>query len=247
MARWAADRVLHRLRTRSLSVLGVATGSSPLPVYRALAASGEPALASLRVFALDEYVGLPHHHPQSYHCVVDREVTRPLGLDPARVHVPDGAADDLDAAAAEYEHLIAASGGIDLQVLGIGANGHVGFNEPFSSLRSRTRVETLTARTRRDNARFFGGDLQQVPTSCLTQGLGTILDADEVVLIATGAAKAHAVAQMVEGPLSSACPASVLQLHPRATVLLDDRAAAQLTRRDDHEQAGAATGPPRNP
>jgi glucosamine-6-phosphate deaminase len=143
------------------------------------------------------------------------------------VRVPDGCAADLDAAAAEYEEAIAAAGGVDVQILGIGANGHVGFNEPTSSFASRTRIKTLAPRTRADNARFFASP-DEVPTHCLTQGLGTILDARELVLVAQGTAKAEAVAAAVEGPLSSMCPASALQLHPRAGVLVDEAAGSRL-------------------
>jgi glucosamine-6-phosphate deaminase len=215
----------------SISVLGVATGSSPLPVYRALESRWVPQLAELEVFALDEYVGLPPEHPESYHAVIDREVTRPLRLDPARVHVPEGNAADPEQACADYERKIEEAGGIDLQILGIGSTGHIGFNEPTSSLSSRTRIKTLTPETRRDNARFFPS-LDDVPLHCLTQGLGTIMDAGRVLLVAQGAAKARAVAQAVEGPLSSMCPGSVLQLHPDATVVLDEAAASELTLTD---------------
>jgi glucosamine-6-phosphate deaminase len=148
-------------------------------------------------------------------------------MDPGGVHVPDGRADDLDAAADAYEAAIAAVGGVDLQLLGIGANGHIGFNEPTSSFASRTRVKTLAPRTRTDNARFFGSP-DEVPVHCLTQGLGTILEARELLLVAQGETKAAAVAAAVEGPLTSMCPGSVLQLHPRATVVVDAAAAGRL-------------------
>src|SRR3712207_336421 len=184
----AADVILSGVTGGSISVLGVATGSSPLPVYRALERRWVPQLAELTVFALDEYVGLPYDHPESYHAVIDREVTRPLRLDPARVHVPDGNAADPEQACLDYERTIAEAGGIDLQILGIGSTGHIGFNEPTSSLSSRTRIKTLTPETRRDNARFFPS-LEDVPLHCLTQGLGTIMDARRVLLVAQGAGK----------------------------------------------------------
>jgi glucosamine-6-phosphate deaminase len=224
----AADVILSGVTSGAISVLGVATGSSPLPVYRALQRRWVPQLAELTAFALDEYVGLPYDHPESYHAVIDREVTRPLRLDPARVHVPDGNAADPEQACLDYERSITEAGGIDLQILGIGSTGHIGFNEPTSSLSSRTRIKTLTPATRRDNARFFPS-LEDVPLHCLTQGLGTIMDARRVLLVAQGAGKARAVAQAVEGPLSSMCPGSVLQLHPDATILLDEEAASELT------------------
>lgn len=227
LAGYAADRIRAEATSGVLRVLGVATGSSPSPVYTALAAGNASPLAGLEVFALDEYVGLPPGDPRSYHAVIDREITKPLGLDPARVHVPDGAAADLVAAARAYEVAIAEAGGVDLQILGIGTDGHIGFNEPSSSLRSRTRVKTLTASTRADNARFFDRP-EQVPTHCLTQGLGTILDARRVLLVAQGRHKATAVAASIEGPLTAMCPGSVLQLHPDATIVLDREAASEL-------------------
>ncbi len=231
IGRYAADIILSGVTDGSISVLGVATGSSPLPVYRALESRWVPELAGLSAFALDEYVGLAPDHPESYHSVIDREVTRPLRLDPARVHVPDGSAADPEQACVDYERAIEEAGGVDLQILGIGSTGHIGFNEPTSSLSSRTRIKTLTPETRRDNARFFPS-LDEVPLHCVTQGLGTIMDARRVLLVAQGTGKARAVAQTVEGPLSSMCPGSVLQLHPDATILLDEEAASELTLTD---------------
>ncbi|MHA7209102.1 glucosamine-6-phosphate deaminase [Arthrobacter sp. MDT1-65] len=227
---FGAGLILDGVVRGRIRTLGVATGSSPLAIYRALADQWIPALAHLDAFALDEYVGLPAEDPQSYHSVIRREVTDRLRLDPANVHVPDGCAADLDAECERYEAAMAAAGGVDLQLLGIGRNGHIGFNEPSSSLSSRTRPKTLMAATRRDNARFFG-DPDLVPRHCLTQGLGTILDAAEVLLVAQGSGKAEAVRAAVEGPVSSMCPASVLQLHRRATILLDEEAARQLALR----------------
>lgn len=220
-------------------VLGVATGSSPLATYAKLAALVEAGRLDLRtahIFALDEYVGLPPGHPQSYRATVDRTVTGPLRLDPARVHVPDGAASDLEAAASDYERMIAEVGGVDVQILGVGSNGHIGFNEPTSSLASRTRVKTLTARTRADNARFFDSP-DAVPQHCLTQGLGTIMDARHVVLVAAGTSKAAAIAALVEGPVSAMMPGSVLQLHPKATIVVDEAAASQLKLADYYREA----------
>lgn len=228
-------------------VLGVATGSSPLGLYQVLAglvASGELDLSDASAFALDEYVGLPAGHPESYAEVIRRTVTEPLGLDPARVHVPDGWNVDLVAAGVEYEEAIVAAGGIDVQVLGIGANGHIGFNEPGSSLASRTRSKVLTSKTRVDNARFFD-TIEQVPVRCLTQGLGTIMDAGCAVLVAQGEAKADAVAAMVEGPVTAMVPASVLQTHRHAVIVVDEAAAAGLQMADYYRwvQAHRLTGP----
>lgn len=228
---FSARRIMRRVLGGHLGVLGVATGSSPVPVYEALERLAVGRLAEISVFALDEYVGLDPSHPESYSSVIDREVTQRLRLRPGNVHVPDSSLSRIETAGARYEALIRAAGGIDLQILGIGSTGHIGFNEPSSSLSSRTRIKTLTEQTRRDNARFFAAP-DDVPTHCITQGLGTIMDAREVLLVATGAAKAQAVAQAVEGPVSSMCPGSILQMHERATVVLDRDAAAELRLHD---------------
>lgn len=212
------------------AVLGLATGSSPVPVYEDLARrnrAGELSLSRCRAFLLDEYVGLAPGHPQSYRAIVARELEAVVDLPPGAVQGPDATADDLPAACAAYEAAIAAAGGVDFQLLGIGTDGHIAFNEPGSSLASRTRVKTLTERTRRDNARFFDS-VDQVPHHVVTQGVGTILDARHVVLVAFGPSKAAAVARAVEGPVTAMCPASALQLHPHVTVVVDRQAAAHL-------------------
>lgn len=229
---FAAEMVAEAARSIGTGfVLGVATGSSPVPTYEHLAravANGELDLSGARAFALDEYVGLPPGHPQSYAEVVRRTVTEPLRMRPERVLVPNGFADDLETAARDFERSLAGAGGLDVQVLGIGTDGHVGFNEPGVPLTERTHVGTLAESTRRDNARFFGS-LDQVPHQCLTQGLGTIMGHRHVILVADGQAKARAVADMVEGDVSIDCPGSVLQGHPHVTVLLDPAAASRLT------------------
>jgi glucosamine-6-phosphate deaminase len=222
----AADLIERKVAARPDAVLGIATGSTPLTTYRALAAR-RLDLTRVRAFALDEYVGLAPGHPQSYRAVIEREAIAPLGLNPALVHVPGEGAATLDAAGDEYERAIDEADGIDLQLLGIGATGHIGFNEPGSSLASRTRVKTLMQQTRTDNARFFS-DPDEVPFHCITQGLGTILRARHLVLLAFGAHKAEAVAGALEGPVSASVPGSVVQLHPSVTVLLDEAAASQL-------------------
>ncbi|MCQ6271746.1 glucosamine-6-phosphate deaminase [Pseudarthrobacter sp. R1] len=226
----AADAIEELLRRKPNAVLGLATGSSPLPVYDELAARHErDGLDFSRAsgFALDEYVGLPAGHPESYREVIRREFTNRVNIAPENVHGPDGTATDILAACSAYEESITAAGGIDLQLLGVGTDGHIGFNEPGSSFASRTRIKSLIEQTRRDNARFFGS-LAEVPHHVLTQGLGTIMDARHVILVATGAQKAQAVREFVEGPVSAICPASVLQFHPHATVLLDEAAASAL-------------------
>lgn len=226
---------------RAGGTLGLATGSSPQPAYDALVRRHRETgldFSGCRAFLLDEYVGLPTGHPQSYGQAIRRALTDPVGL---AVTGPDGTATDLTAEASAYEEQITGAGGIAVQVLGVGTDGHLGFNEPGSSLASRTRVKTLTEQTRRDNARFFGDE--EVPRHVLTQGLGTILQAGHLVLIATGTGKAEAVAAAVEGPVTAFWPASVLQLHRHVTVVLDEPAAARLRLADyyryvhDHKPA----------
>lgn len=239
VASLVAEHLAGLIEERPDLVLGVATGSSPLRVYDALGRLVRERgidTSGVTAFSLDEYVGLPLGHPASYREVVRTEVTEKLGLDPARVHTPDGAADDPFAAARAYDDAIAAAGGVDVQILGIGHNGHLAFNEPGSSLASRTRVKALTARTRAANARFFA-DPDDVPQHCITQGVGTILEARHLILLAFGDEKADAVARAVEGPVSARVPASALQLHPRVSVLLDEPAASGLELADDYRHA----------
>ena len=235
--RLAADAILRRFARIDRPVLGVATGSTPLTTYRALASAGAD-LSGVRCFALDEYVGLPDGHPESYRAVLEREAVEPLGLDPALLAVPDASPATLASAGERYEAAITAAGGVDVQLLGIGTDGHIGFNEPGSSLASRTRVKTLTTQTREDNARFFDS-IDQVPLHCITQGLGTIRDARHLVLLAFGANKAAAVAAAVEGPVSSGVPGSLIQLHPSVTVLVDEAAASELQHADYYRLAYA--------
>jgi glucosamine-6-phosphate deaminase len=230
----AAGLIEKVVTARPDAVLGLATGSTPLTTWAALAERGLD-LGRVSGFALDEYVGLEPGHPESYRAVITREVVEPLGLTPSLVHVPADSG-PIETAGEDYERAIDAAGGIDLQVLGIGRTGHVGFNEPGSSFASRTRVKTLTEQTRRDNARFFSS-LDEVPTHCVTQGLGTILRARQLVLLAFGEAKADAVAGAVEGPITSSLPGSVIQLHPRVTVIVDEAAASGLAYADYYRYA----------
>ncbi|WP_314425664.1 glucosamine-6-phosphate deaminase [uncultured Microbacterium sp.] len=226
-----ADDIAALIADRPDAVLGLATGSSPLRIYDAVArrvADGRLSLAHARGFMLDEYVGLPVGHPCRYSTVIDQDFVSRVDLAPDAVRGPDGDAADLGAACDAYEQAIREAGGVDLQILGIGTDGHIAFNEPGSSLASRTRVKTLTEQTRHDNARFFGDDVDAVPHHCLTQGLGTIMDARRIVLVATGTSKAEAVSHLVEGAVSARWPATVLQHHRRVTVFVDEDAAAQL-------------------
>lgn len=240
IARLAADTIVGLLIKKPDAVLGLATGSSPLGVYDELVDRhdrGDVTFADAQAFTLDEYVGLPADHPERYRNVIERDFTSRIDIAPGAVHGPDGLASDIPASCASYEAAIADAGGVDLQILGIGTDGHIGFNEPGSSLASRTRIKTLTRQTRQDNARFFDGDVDAVPTHCLTQGLGTIMDARHVVLIATGRGKAEAVHHLVEGPVSALWPATILQHHPHATVLVDTAAAGRLQLADDLREA----------
>lgn len=235
----AADVVEARVR-QGPAVLGLATGSSPAGTYRELIRRHREEGLSFReatAFTLDEYAGLPPDHGQSYYSTIRREFVDHVDLPLFRLLTPHGDAEDLRAEAARYDAAIAQAGGVDVQILGIGANGHIGFNEPTSSLNSRTRVKTLAQLTRSDNARFFPGG--EVPQLCLTQGLGTIREARQAVLVALGRNKAAAVRAMVEGPVSAFCPASVLQLHPRAVVVVDPEAASELQLIDYYRRAQA--------
>jgi glucosamine-6-phosphate deaminase len=232
-----ADHIAALIRENPETVLGLATGSTPLPVYEALRKRLEGVdVSRVRGFALDEYVGIDPAHPESYRSVITREVVEPLGLNPALIRTPDGTPEGIEHHGEEYEAAILDAGGIDLQILGIGTDGHIGFNEPGSSFASQTRVKTLTEQTRRDNARFFDS-VDDVPMHCITQGLGTILRARHLVLLAFGEGKAAAVAGAVEGPLSASLPGSAIQLHARATVVIDEAAASQLTRADYYRYA----------
>ncbi|GAA1943823.1 glucosamine-6-phosphate deaminase [Nocardioides hwasunensis] len=235
----AADTIEALVRRTPAAVLGLATGSSPLPTYQELVrrhrAGTAPSYDRVRCFTLDEYVGLPPGHPQSYREVIFAEVTDGLGIDRERVTSPDVDPDGLPEAGARYESALVAAGGVDVQVLGIGGDGHLAFNEPGSSLVSLTRLKTLTDRTRQDNARFFDS-IDEVPRHVLTQGLGTIGRARHLLLVVSGEGKAQAVADAVEGPVSATCPASVLQLHAHVTVLLDPAAASRLSRVDYYRE-----------
>ena len=231
IGRVAADAIAGLLKRKPDAVLGLATGSSPLMIYDELIARHEAGSLSFeraRAFTLDEYVGLPADHPERYRNVIDEVFASRVDFADGAVQGPDGLAADIPAACAAYDAAIRSAGGVDLQILGIGTDGHIAFNEPGSSLASRTRIKTLTTQTRVDNARFFGDDVDAVPTHCLTQGLGTILEARHIVLVATGRGKAEAVHHLVEGAVSAMWPATVLQHHPHVTVLLDDASARRL-------------------
>lgn len=234
----AALLVAALIKAQPTAVLGLATGSSPQPLYEALAHE-ELDLSRIRAFSLDEYLGLGPGDEQSYAATIRREVVERLALKPALVRTPDGLADDPRREAADFEQSIRDAGGIDLQILGIGSNGHLAFNEPPAPFDSRTRVVELARRTREDNARFFES-AADVPTHAITQGLGTIFAARQLLLVAHGEGKAEAVARAVEGPVTEHFPASLIQRHPRATLVLDEAAASRLKRGDRVPPAAVA-------
>lgn len=234
IAQRAADVIEALLIDKPDAVLGTATGSSPLPLYDELTRryeAGRISFSQVTGFMLDEYVGLPEGHPERYATFMETNLRSRVDMAPGALHGPDALSQDLHAACEEYEAAMAAAGYCDLQILGIGSDGHIGFNEPGGPLDSVTHVDVLTEQTRRDNARFFDGDINAVPTHCLTQGLGTIMKARKLVLIATGTNKAEAIAQLVEGEISPAWPATVMQNHPDALVLVDPDAASLLKNR----------------
>ena len=229
LGRFAAEQVIEAIAEQPEAVIGLATGSSPLSLYSAwaeLAKARQLDQSGVRGFALDEYAGIDPAHPESYHSVIATTVVEPVGLTPSQVHVPDADASEEDAAA--YEAAISAAGGVDVQILGIGRNGHFGFNEPGSPLDSRTRRVTLTRETIADNARFFPSEAD-VPSEAITQGLGTIMEARKLVIVAVGASKAAAVAAAIQGPVTTEVPASIAQRHPNAIYVLDREAASQLS------------------
>jgi len=229
-----AARIVARLiREKPRAVLGLATGSTPVRLYQQLITM-ELDWSGITTFNLDEYVGVPPEHPQSYHTFMHGHLFRHVNLPAESLHIPDGMSTDLPACCEAYEKSIVDVGGIDLQILGIGSEGHIGFNEPSSSLASRTRIKTLTPQTRRDNARFFGRE-EDVPCHVVTMGIGTIMEARTTLLLAFGEHKAGAVARAVEGPVSANNPASILQMHPRAIFCLDSPAAAKLERLDYYQ------------
>ena len=230
----AAARVAAALvREKPDAVLGLATGGTPQRLYGELIRMHREEgldFSSITTFNLDEYAGIGRGHPQSFHTFMWKTLFSRINIQPENVHIPDGVAADIPASCAAYEQAVADAGGIDLQVLGIGANGHIGFNEPGSSFDSRTRLKALSPQTVQDNAAFFGGDEDRVPRRSITMGLGTIMAARRFLLLAFGSAKAAAVAAMIEGPVSTLLPASILRQHPGTTVFLDKTAASALKR-----------------
>ena len=233
-ARLCARLVADRLRAKPDLVLGCATGRTMERIYAELVRAHEAGgldFSGCRTFNLDEYVGLSPEDPRSYHAYMLERLFRRVNLSPRNTFLPSGTAPDLAAEARRYEAQIAELGGIDLQLLGLGKTGHIGFNEPLSSLRSRTREKVLTPTTREQNAAFFGSP-ERVPERALTMGVGTILDAREVVLVVTGGGKADVLARATEGPITAMISATALQLHPNCKVIADEAAAERLSGRE---------------
>ena len=231
LARAVADRVRDTLARKPAGVLGLPTGRTPIAAYEELRrrhAAGEIDFSKASTFNLDEFAGVDANHPGSFRQFMERHLFSAVNLQPARIHFLNGAALDLDAECDRYETAIDAGGGIDLQLLGIGANGHIGFNEPATELTARTHRVTLLPSTRRDNAELFGGDAARVPAEALTMGVGTILKAAAIILVATGAGKAQCIERVARGPVTTNLPASLLQLHRNVEILIDRAAASRL-------------------
>ncbi|MCL4811023.1 MAG: glucosamine-6-phosphate deaminase [Vicinamibacteraceae bacterium] len=227
-----ADRIAAEVAANPALVLGLATGRTPVPLYQRLVDLYRRRgidFSRVTTFNLDEFWGLGPDHPGSYRAYMQRHLFAHVNIDPARVHFLNGLAPDAERECARYERAIAEAGGIDLQVLGIGGNGHIGFNEPAGALNARTHLAVLKPQTRRANASFFGNDASRVPADALSMGMATILQSRTVVLVAMGRGKRRAVERMVHGPLTTRVPASFLQLHPQVEVLLDEAAAESVT------------------
>ena len=237
MSKWAADYVARRIIESNPTAakpfkLGCPTGSSPLGLYKELIRkyhSGEISFEHVVTFNMDEYVNLDVNHPESYHSFMWNNFFSQINIKPENVHILDGNAKDLQKECENYEKLIEAAGGIDLFMGGVGPDGHLAFNEPGSSLTSRTRIKTLTTDTIIANSRFFDGDLSKVPSQALTVGIGTVMDAKEVLIVCNGHHKARALKHIIDGDISHKWTASMLQMHPKAIVVCDEPAGDELT------------------
>ena len=238
----SAEIIRDALEKKPNLVLGLATGSTPIGLYETLARMHKTEgldFSSVTTFNLDEYVGIPPNHPHSYHTFMATHFFNVVNIPAENCHIPQSTAVAHEEFCEHYEAAIVDAGGIDIQVLGIGKDGHIGFNEPSSSLGSRTRIKTLTQSTLEANAPHFGGTVETVPKMAITMGVGTIMEAKQCLLLANGESKAEAVAHAVEGPITAEVPASVLQMHPRTVVIIDDAAASQLKRVDYYKQVYA--------
>lgn len=235
VGREAARLVANAIQIKPTAVLGLATGNTPLGLYQHLVElhrAGQLDFSRVTTFNLDEYLGLSPAHPQSFHCFMKSHFFAKVNVPASNIHIPDGTiSGNYDAYCGEYEQSIRRAGGIDLQILGIGRNGHIGFNEPTSSLASRTRLKALSRETLEDNRKFFATD-EEMPKCAITMGIGTILETRRILLLATGESKAAAVAKAIEGPITASVSASALQLHPDVTFIIDEAAASLLTQKD---------------
>jgi glucosamine-6-phosphate deaminase len=230
-ARALTDRIVAAIDGNPRLVLGLPTGRTPIDFYHELSSRVEQGTADLSqatTFNLDEFVGIPADHPGSFRSFMNTHLFGRVNLSPERIHFLNGAAIDTVEECARYEREIAALGGIDIQILGVGSNGHIGFNEPAPALAARTHRVTLEPETRRGNAELFGGDPTAVPPEALSMGIATILQARAIVLVATGAGKASIVERLLRGPITTELPGSFLQVHPDVEILLDEAAAAGL-------------------
>ncbi len=230
VSRYVAQIVAEQIQRKPNTVLGLAAGSSLLGFYRELIRAHKEEdldLSQITTFSLDEYVGLAPTHPCSYHSVMHKNFFSQVNIPLDRINIPDGMSENIDAECLRYEAAIAQAGGMDIGMLGVGADGHIGFNEPTSSLGSRTRIKMLTEKTRYDHSRFFSS-FDEVPRHVITMGVGTIMDSRRVLLVAFGKQKAEVVSQLIEGPVTSMVPASVIQFHPKAKVVIDEAAAQKL-------------------
>lgn len=235
VGREAARLVAGTIQIKPTAVLGLATGNTPLGLYQHLIelhGGGQLDFSRVTTFNLDEYLGLAPSHPQSFHHFMTVHFFSKVNVPASNIHIPDGTVSgNYDSYCDEYEQSIRRAGGIDLQILGIGRNGHIGFNEPTSSLASRTRLKALSRETLEDNRKFFSSE-EEMPKCAITMGIGTILETRRILLLATGESKAAAVAKAIEGPITASVSASALQLHPDVTFIVDEAAASELTQKD---------------
>jgi glucosamine-6-phosphate deaminase len=230
---WIAKYIADKINAcgQKPFVLGLPTGSSPLRIYNEfikMHKEGKLFFKNVHTFNMDEYIGLPVNHPQSFHYYMKENLFKHIDIDPKHIHIPDGMAEDTEKECKLYEEAIITEGGIDLFLGGMGSDGHIAFNEPGSSLSSRTRVKALNSLTRTDNARFFGGDITKVPDTALTVGVGTIMDSREVLIIVNGRSKARALHAVVEEGINHMWTLSCLQMHPKAIIVCDEEAASEL-------------------
>jgi len=233
-----AVTIIHQVwKKKNDLALGLPTGRTPIGVYKRLIElnrTGEIDFSRVVAFGLDEYLGLKKDHPQSFAYYMETNFYQHINIKKENIFLLEGTPDDINKHCQEYEEKIKSRGGIDLQILGIGRNGHIGFNEPSSSLSSRTRVKTLAEETVEANSRFFE-DKDEVPRFCLTMGIGTIMESKMILLLASGEDKSEAVQKSMEGPVTASVPASILQLHPHAKIIIDQKAASRLTRKDYYQ------------